>query len=129
MVPLLEKFMLRLRTGEGKKLPNNTKIIDIENISFQNKVGSDEYIFNVWLKAHTGIPNRTTFNYRLKNIQQCLDIKLEMDKEYELDDGDLLEDENTEIPFGEQPTEDISSSMVAERSDTIVKEEGSFFTQ
>lgn len=120
MAPLLEKFMGRLRNSDGNKLPDGIKIIDINNVSFQSALGSNEYIFNVWFKHHTGIPNRTTFSYRLKNLQQCIDIKAEMDREYELDDGNLLE-ANDETPFGEEPAETVSS-LVEERSDTPFNE-------
>ena len=118
MVELLVKFMSRLRDGKGNKLPEKTKVIDIHNFSFQGTLGSDEYIFNVWLKPHTGVPNRTTYSYRLKNIQQCLDIKFQMDKEYELHD-DLLETDK-EAPFSEEESE--LNQLVAERSDTNFNE-------
>ena len=114
----LDKFMKRLSANDSKNkeksiaLPDNVKVSDIENISFQTTPGSDEYIFNLWLKSHTGIPNRTTFKTRLKSIDQCLAIKKMIDDEHLCFDDIFADEENEAIT--------VFTPLVKTQTDTVV---------
>ena len=113
----LDKFMKRLSANDSKNkdksiaLPENVKVSDIENISFQTTPGSDEYIFNLWLKSHTGVPNRTTFKTRLKSIDQCLAIKKMIDDEHLCFDDIFADAEDEAIT--------VSTPLVKTQTDTV----------
>jgi len=113
----LDKFMKRLSANDNKDknksiaLPEKLKVSDIENISFQTTPGSDEYIFNLWLKSHTGVPNRTTFKTRLKSIDQCLAIKKMIDDEHLCFDDIFADAEDEAIT--------VATPIVKTQTDTV----------
>lgn len=93
---LIEKFLKRVRSTEGESLPEGIKVLDIANISFHTALGSNEFVFNIWFKKHTGIANRKTFSYRVGSIDKCLQIKEELDKVYNMEEDDLFTEDNTD---------------------------------
>lgn len=105
MSKILEKFMSRL-VNKGQALPPDINPSDIANISFQPMLGVDKYTVNVWFKAHTGIPNQTTYKYQHLTIDGCLKLKQEIETVLVATDDELFSDN------------DISSLVSEEKKET-----------
>lgn len=101
---VLQRLKTKLSTDKGQKVPPNITIADIQNISFHSSPGSEEWKFNVWLKPHTGIHNRTTFSIKMKSLEQCIQIKKLMDDEINANFDDLFDlGSNDEVEISDLP--------------------------
>ena len=127
MEKVLEKFMKRLRDTDGKPIPENVTVLDINNISFHTPLGSKEYVFNVWFKPHTtGLANRKTYSYRIGSIEKCLQIKEMMDKVYNMEEDDLFSDDEVQEDSSLLVTTKESNDFISRSSSSNQETEAPF---
>jgi len=114
----LGKTMNRFKTDKGesfddlafKKLGRKVRMSDIQSYGVNTSIASDKHTVNIWLKANTGVPNRTTFKYEVKNRNKYLELDDALNEAYQNEDDDDLDS----IELSPQPKQETVSSLVAE---------------
>jgi len=113
----LGKIMNRFKTDKGEsfddlafaKLGRKVRMSDIQSYGLTTSIASDKHTVNIWLKANTGVPNRTTFKYEVKNRNKYIELDDALNEAYQNEDDDDLDS----IELDTQPKEN-DSSLVAE---------------